>query len=70
MALAFVPVGDERVIQEFRGDDNIKRRLMDLGLVKGEKVQILSESPSGFIVLVKGVRLALNKSLALKIMVA
>ncbi|MGI6000866.1 MAG: FeoA family protein, partial [Candidatus Merdisoma sp.] len=44
--------------------------LQDLGFVKGEKVQVVGENPSGMILLVKGVRIALNRGLASQIMVA
>jgi ferrous iron transport protein A len=44
--------------------------LQDLGFVKGESVKLLSENDSGFIIMVKGVRIAINKNLASKIMVA
>ena len=41
----------------------------DLGFVKGERVQVIGENPSGMILLVKGVRIALNRGLASRIMV-
>lgn len=70
MALAFTTIGDEKLIQDFKGNELVKRRLMDLGFVKGERVKVLSENPSGQIVMVKGVKVAIDRSLALKIMVA
>lgn len=70
MALAFTAVGDEKKIQDFKGNDDTKRHLNDLGFIKGEKIRVLSENSSGLIVMVKGVRIAINRALALKIMVA
>ena len=70
MALAMMEVGETRTIQEFHGKEEVKRHLQDLGFVKGEKVQVVGENPSGMILLVKGVRIALNRGLASQIMVA
>lgn len=70
MALTFVEIGDTKVIVDFRGKEDIKRHLQDMGFVKGESVKLLSENESGLILLVKGVRVAINKGLASKIMVA
>ena len=62
--------GQSAVIQDIRGKEEVKRHLQNLGFVKGETVQILSENSSGLILLIKEVRIALNRSLALKILVA
>ncbi|BCJ99432.1 FeoA family protein [Anaerocolumna chitinilytica] len=70
MSLAFAGIGETRVIVDFTGKDDMKRHLQDLGFVKGESVKLLSENDSGFIIMVKGVRIAINKNLASKIMVA
>lgn len=70
MSLAFANVGETKVIVDFKGKEDIKRHLQDLGFVKGESVKLLSENESGLIILVKGVRIAINRALASKIMVA
>lgn len=70
MSLALAGIGETRVIVDFTGKDEIKRHLQDMGFVKGESVKLLSENESGLILLVKGVRVAINKGLASKIMVA
>ena len=70
MSLAFANLGDTKVIVDFTGKEDIKRHLQDMGFVKGERVKLLSENESGLILLVKGVRVAINKGLASKIMVA
>lgn len=69
MLLAMVPLGETKVISMFRGKDEMKRRLQDLGFVKGEEVQVLGENHSGLILLVKGVKIALNRGLASLIIV-
>lgn len=70
MALAMMGVGETRTIQEFRGREEMKRHLQDLGFLKGERVQVIGENASGLILLVKGARVALNRGLASQILVA
>ena len=70
MALAMMEVGETRVIEAFHGKDEVKRHLQDLGFVQGERVQVLGQNSSGMILLVKGVRSALNRGLATQILVA
>ncbi len=69
MSLAMADIGETRVIMDFRGKDDMKRHLQDLGLIKGENVRIVGENPSGLILLVKGVKIALNRGLANMIIV-
>ncbi|MDF2820996.1 MAG: Fe2+ transport system protein [Clostridiales bacterium] len=69
MPLALVRLGETKLITACRVKDEMKKHLQDLGFVKGEKVEVLGENQSGMILLVKGVRIALNKGLASKIMV-
>lgn len=69
MSLAMVVPGEIREVSGFRGKSDMKRRLQDLGFVKGEKVQVVDDSQNGLIILVKDVRIALNKGLASLIMV-
>ena len=69
MPLALAALGDRRVITDFKGRDDMKRHLQDLGFTEGEYVEVLGENPSGMILLVKGVRIALNRGLASKIIV-
>jgi len=59
-----VAPGEIREVSEFKGKDELKRRLQDLGFVKGEKIQVIGENQGGLILLVKGVKVALNKGLA------
>lgn len=69
MPLALASFGEVRTILGFAGKEEMKKHLYDLGFVKGEKVQIIGENQSGMIVLVKGVRIALNRGLMSKIIV-
>lgn len=70
MALALVSIGETRTIVKLRGKDEIVRHLQDLGFAPGSEVQVLGENAAGMILLVKGVRIALDKGLASKILVA
>lgn len=69
MPLAMVMKGETRRITEFRGQEEMKRHLQDLGFIKGESVRVVGENASGMILMVKGVKLALNRGLANKIIV-
>lgn len=69
MPLALVEQGETRKITDFKGPEDMKRHLQDLGFTKGEMVRVIGENASGMILMVKGVKIALNRGLALKIMV-
>lgn len=69
MALSMMNLGETRTIAELRGKDNMKRHLQDLGFIRGESVKIVAENQSGLILLVKGVKIALNRGLASLIIV-
>lgn len=70
MELAMANVGESIVIEDCRGEEDIKRHLYDLGFVKGETVKVVGENASGMILMIKGVKLALNRGLASKIVVS
>lgn len=69
MSLSMVSIGETRTVSEFRGKAEMKRHLQDLGFIKGERIQVVGENPSGIILLIKGVKIALNKGLASMIIV-
>ena len=70
MPLAMVPIGEKRKIKSLIGTQDIKKHLIDLGFVSGQDVLVLGDSAAGMILLVKGTKLALNRGLAQKILVA
>ena len=70
MALALMNIGERRTVMKLRGKDEVIRHLQDLGFAPGLEVQVLGENAAGMILLVKGVRIALDRELAGKIMVA
>lgn len=69
MPLAMVLEGETKTISDFRGPEDMKRHLQDLGFIKGGKVRVAGENASGMILMVKGVKIALNRGLASKIIV-
>lgn len=69
MSLAMMELGEMRAVSEFRGKEEMKKHLQDLGFVKGESVKVVGENPSGLILLIKGVKVALNRGLASMIIV-
>ena len=70
MPLAMAAEGETRTITDFRGQEDMKRHLRDLGFMKGERVRVVGENAGGMILMVKGVKVAINRGLAHKIMVA
>lgn len=70
MPLSMMGQGETRVITDFKGQEEMKRHLQDLGFIKGEHVRVVGENSSGMILLVKGVKIALNRGLANRIIVA
>ena len=69
MPLSMMEQGDAGTITEFHGQEEMKRRLQDLGFIQGESVRVVGENPGGMILMVKGVKIALNRALANRIMV-
>ena len=70
MPLAMALKGESRTVTSLVGAGEMKLHLAEMGFVPGQKVTVVGENPAGIILQVKGVRLALNRSLAQKILVA
>ena len=70
MALALMSIGEKRTVQSLHGKDDTLRHLQDLGFAPGAEVECVGDTPGGMILIVKGVRIALDRGLASKIMVA
>ncbi len=69
MSLAMLRPGEIKTVIDFRCKPDMKKHLLDLGLTKGTKVQVIGENSSGLILLIKDVKLALNRGLASMIFV-
>jgi ferrous iron transport protein A len=69
MPLAMLGCGEKAFIKEFRTKDKIKSHLQNIGFVLGEEVSIISETDGNLILKIKDGRIAIDKSMALKIVV-
>lgn len=55
--------------QKIKGNDETKKFLNNLGFIVGEMVSVVSEMGGSVIIKVKDTRVALNKEMALRIVV-
>lgn len=69
MPLAMANVGDVNIIHKITGRDEVRQRLAELGFVVGETVVVVSELGGNLILNVKESRVALDKTMAMRIMV-
>ncbi|RRC92431.1 ferrous iron transport protein A [Erysipelotrichaceae bacterium OH741_COT-311] len=69
MPLTFANFNSELLVKKVIGKEKQQRLLESLGFVAGEKVVVLSESGGNLIVLIKGSRIAIDKTLASRIIV-
>lgn len=69
MPLGMAGVGDVNVIRKITGRDEVRRHLAELGFVVGETVTVVSELGGNMILSVKNSRVALDKTMAMRIMV-
>lgn len=69
MPLILGGTGNELCIKRITGSDETKRFLNSLGFVAGENVTVVSQLGGNVIINVKGSRVALDKSMASRIMV-
>ncbi|NCA68025.1 MAG: ferrous iron transport protein A [Clostridia bacterium] len=70
MALAFAPFGKELKIVKITADEKTRRHLENLGLLVGADVISMYDISGDVIIKVRDCKLALNRSLAMKIQVA
>ena len=69
MPLAMASVGDVNIIRKITSRDEVRQRLAELGFVVGEPVTVVSELGGNLILSVKESRVALDKTMAMRIMV-
>ncbi len=69
MPLTIAPIGKEVRIVRTAADETMHRHLNSLGLIVGENITPLSDSMGNLIVRVRDSRLAIGRSLAMKIFV-
>ncbi len=69
MPLSLLKMGEAGKITRISGKDDVQRHLGNLGFVVGEDVTVVSELAGNVIVEIKGARVALDKTMANRIMV-
>ena len=69
MPLTMSKAGDTVTIQKITSKDEVRQHLAELGFVVGETVTIVSEISGNLIIQVKEARIALDKTLAMRIIV-
>ncbi|OPX42482.1 FeoA domain protein [Ruminiclostridium hungatei] len=69
MPLTFAKTGEENYIKKILGKDDTKRFLESLGFVVGGSVTVVSELGGNMILSVKNSRVALDKSMASRIVI-
>lgn len=67
--LGMTDVGDTGIIRRITGKDEVRQHLAELGFVVGEQVTVVSELSGSMILSVKESRVALDKGMAMRIMV-
>ena len=69
MPLGMASVGDVNVIARITGRDEVRQHLAELGFVVGAEVRVVSEMAGSLILSVGDSRVALNRDMAMRIMV-
>ena len=69
MPLTMAQTGQSAVIRRITGKDEVRRHLAELGFVVGSEVTVVNEIAGNVIVQVKNSRVALDKSMANRIMI-
>lgn len=70
MPLSFAQPGQTDVIRRITGRDEARRHLENLGFVAGEQVTVISELNGSLILQLRDGRVALDRALAARILVA
>lgn len=70
MILSMAPQGKKVNIIKVTGKEEMRKHLANLGFVEGTKVQVISELDGNMIINVKDSRIAINKTLSNRIIVA
>ena len=69
MPLAMADAGTHYTIQKITGKDEVRQHLAELGFVVGEEVRVVSELGGNLILSIKDSRVALDKTMAMRVMV-
>lgn len=69
MPLTMAKPGETVIIRRITGQDELRRHLAELGFVADSAVTVISETSGNLILQVKESRIALDKSLANRVMI-
>lgn len=69
MPLSMANVGESGIIKRITGRDEVRQHLSELGFVEGAEVTVISELGGNLILSVKESRVALDRTMANRIMV-
>ena len=69
MPLGMAQVGETNIIRKITGRDEVRQHLAEIGFVVGEEVRVVSALGGNLILSVKDSRVALDKSMAMRILV-
>ena len=69
MPLGMASVGDTNTIVKITGRDEVRQHLAELGFVVGVKVTVVSQLGGNMILSIKDSRIALDRTMAMRIMV-
>ena len=69
MHLGMANVGDVNIIKRITGRDEVRQHLAELGFVVGAEIKVVSDLGGNLILNVKESRVALDKTMAMRIMV-
>ncbi len=69
MPLLFAAPGQEVKVVKVGGEAAVRQHLNEIGFTVGTPVTVVSKIPTGLIVKVKEARIAIDKSMASKIMI-
>ena len=70
MPLTMAKAGETVTIKKITGKDEVRQHLAELGFVFGETITVINEISGNLILQVKEARIALDKTMAMRIMVA
>ena len=69
MPLGMASVGDTNTIVKITCRDEVRQHLAELGFVVGEEVTVVSQMGGNMILSIKDSRIALDRTMAMRIMV-
>ena len=69
MPLSMAVIGEKKRVIKVGGKDEVRRFLQNLGFVEGAEITVVSELSGNMIINVKDTRIAIDKSMANRVMV-